>query len=85
MPSNHERVYRETIRRRIANFLLRATDPRSRYRELWSIGHDRQDEKRVGTLGAFGIDVDFDVSRNDRIVYVQSRQGKAELWRADLQ
>jgi Tol biopolymer transport system component len=65
-------------------FFLRLTTPRSRYRELWSIGHDGRDEKKVGTLGAFGIDVDFDVSRDDRIVYVQTRQGKAELWRADL-
>jgi hypothetical protein len=26
-----------------------------------------------------------DVSRQDQVVYVQFRQGKAELWRADLQ
>jgi hypothetical protein len=40
---------------------------------------------RIGTLGRFGIDVNFDVSRDDRIVFVQYREEKAELWRANLQ
>jgi eukaryotic-like serine/threonine-protein kinase len=66
-------------------FFLRPTNPPSGYRELWSIGHDGRDEMRVGTLGRFGIDVNFDVSRDDRIVFVQYREEKAELWRADLQ
>jgi eukaryotic-like serine/threonine-protein kinase len=65
-------------------FFLRATNPRSRHRELWSIARDGRDGKRVGTVGPFFIDTRFDVSRDDRIVFVRYREAPAELWRADL-
>ena len=65
-------------------FFLRPTTPRSRYRELWAIGRDGSDEKRIGKLGPFFIDTRFDVSRDDRIVFVRDREAPAELWRANL-
>jgi Tol biopolymer transport system component len=54
-------------------------------RELWFIGVDGHNEKKVGLLGPFFvIDVHFDVSRQDRIVWTQYREGRQELWLAKL-
>lgn len=66
-------------------FFFRQTDSPSAQRELWSVARDGRNEKRIGTLGPFGFDTHFDVSLDDRIVFVQSRRGKAEIWRAELQ
>lgn len=54
-------------------------------RELWSIARDGRDEKKIGVLGSFFvIDVHVDVSPRDQIVWTQFREGRHELWLAEM-
>jgi hypothetical protein len=66
-------------------FLRAAARPRGHH-DLWSVGADGSGERLEGTIGAFlPIDIFFDVSADDRIVWAASQQGRRELWTAALQ
>jgi Tol biopolymer transport system component len=53
--------------------------------DMWSASEDGSGEQRITTLGPFRADeVHFDVSRDGRIVWAPSHEGRKELWLADL-
>jgi len=65
-------------------YFLRPTGP-GPMRELWSVTPDGRDERKVADIGPFfAVDVHFDVLGHDKVVWVQYREGRHELWRADM-
>lgn len=53
--------------------------------ELWSIGLDGRDERRLATTGPHGpLDPTFAVTPNGEVVYTRYRPGRSELWIASL-
>jgi Tol biopolymer transport system component len=53
--------------------------------DLWRIDLATREEKKMDTLGPFrSIDVFFHASRDGRIVWAPFREGRHELWQADL-
>ncbi len=52
---------------------------------LWVAGRDGRNEKKVAVLSRMRmIDVHFDVSPQDQVVWAPFREGRHELWMADL-
>jgi Tol biopolymer transport system component len=64
-------------------FWRQAADPNSR--RLWSIDLQTRAEKDVAALGPFTqVEAYFDVSRFGQVVTTPFREGRTELWMADL-
>ena len=65
-------------------YFLRATQSRELF-EPWSASHDGSDEKKIARLGPFSLEtVHFDVSANGQVVWTPFRQGRQELWLAEI-
>jgi len=68
---------------RMLYFLRRGESPTSP--ELWSIDLASKSEKKHAVLGPFRvIDLHFDLSPQNQVVYAPFEQGRSELWQADL-
>jgi len=53
--------------------------------ELWSATVSGKDQRKIADLGLFRyIDIHFDASPSDQIVYAPWQEGRHELWLADL-
>ncbi len=53
--------------------------------QIWTTSPEGQDETLVGDIGPLvPDDATFDVSLQDRFVWVEYRQGRHELWLAEL-
>ncbi len=53
--------------------------------ELWRMDVRSRKEQRIGFLGPFQpMDVHFDVSKTDQVIWVQYREGRHELWMGEL-
>ena len=66
-------------------YFIRVGDSRSQPQDLWSLDLKTRTEKKVATVGPFRpIDIDFDVSRSGQIVTAPFREGRSELWLADI-
>jgi hypothetical protein len=65
-------------------YYLRAAD-QSGWFDLWHASRAGTGAGKIATLGPFrGDEIHFDVSREGRIVWAPRRQGRQELWLADL-
>ena len=65
-------------------YFLRAarSEPRS-HRELWTTRPDGTDVRMLRTIGGFQVlDIFFDVSRQNEVVWTSFRPGQRELWEA---
>ena len=66
-------------------YFIRMADSRSLPQDLWSIDLKTRTEKKLATVGPFrAIDIHFDVSRSGQIVTAPFREGRSELWLADI-
>ena len=53
--------------------------------ELWRVARNGSNERRIATLGPFRpMEVHFDVSRTDQVVWGPFQEREPELWLADL-
>jgi hypothetical protein len=52
---------------------------------LWSLDLKTRTEKKVASIGPFrSIDIHFDLSRSGQIITAPFREGRSELWLADI-
>jgi hypothetical protein len=65
-------------------FFFRPTESRDLF-ELWSATVDGANEKRVAQLGPFRpSEVHFDISSRGQVVWAPFREGREELWLAEI-
>ena len=66
-------------------FFIRLGYSRSQPQDLWSIDLKTRIEQKVASVGPFKpIDISFDLSRSGQIVTAPFREGRSELWLADV-
>ena len=66
-------------------FFIRLGYSRSQTQDLWSIDLKTRIEQNVASVGPFKpIDISFDLSRSGQIVTAPFREGRSELWLADV-
>jgi serine/threonine protein kinase len=64
-------------------FFIRATATPN-MREVWTVSVDGGNPRRVGALGPLWVEWNYDVSRNDQIVFTKLNASRRELWMAQL-
>ena len=64
-------------------FFIRATATPN-MREVWTVSVDGGNPRRVGALGPLWVEWNYDVSRNDQIVFTKLNASRRELWVAQL-
>ncbi|HEY7337558.1 MAG TPA: hypothetical protein VH639_21885 [Bryobacteraceae bacterium] len=65
-------------------YFLRPAD-RADWFDLWFASSDGSNGRKISTIGPFRADlIGFDVAPDGRIIWAPSREGRRELWLADL-
>jgi Tol biopolymer transport system component/tRNA A-37 threonylcarbamoyl transferase component Bud32 len=66
-------------------YFIRLGNSRSQPQDLWSLDLKTRTEKKVATVGPFRmIDIHFDLSRSGQIITAPFREGRSELWLAEI-
>jgi len=66
-------------------YFIRPADSPTQPQDLWSLDLKTRTEKKVASIGPFrSIDIHFDLSRSGQIITAPFREGRAELWLAEL-
>ncbi|MDQ6706870.1 MAG: protein kinase [Acidobacteriota bacterium] len=66
-------------------YFIRVGASRLHAQDLWSLDLKTRAEKKIATVGPFrSIDIFFDLSRSGQIVTAPFREGRSELWLADI-
>ncbi|MDQ6699630.1 MAG: hypothetical protein M3Z36_05535, partial [Acidobacteriota bacterium] len=64
---------------------MRLGHSRTQSQDLWSLNLKTGAERKIAAVGPFKpIDIFFDLSRSGQIVTAPFREGRSELWLADL-
>jgi serine/threonine protein kinase len=66
-------------------YFIRLADSRTQPQDLWSLDLRSGIEKKVASVGPFRpIDIQFDLSRKGQVITAPYREGRSELWLADI-
>lgn len=66
-------------------YFIRLGHSRSQPQDLWLLEIATRSEKKIASVGPFRpIDITFDVSRSGQLVTAPFREGRSELWLADI-
>ena len=66
-------------------YFIRLGYSRSQPQDIWSLDVKTGAEKKIATVGPFRpIDIFFDLSRTGQIITAPFREGRSELWLADI-
>lgn len=66
-------------------YFIRLGYSRLQPQNLWSLDLKTRAEEKIASVGPFrAIDITFDLSRSGHIVTAPFREGRSELWLADI-